>query len=251
MSDLEVHRMRLIPGRESGSVGTWQNQRSGSSGRAASEPPTAAPTGRLERWGDPEVPHDLLHPRFVGWLERTDHDAARVENLELELTLGGGLGPRRGLARTVGSPVLVIAASHHRRRIELLPQVIADGGAGRGVGRYEGRRLEGPVHPHRPHGRSSRAEQVRVRGEELPAHLLVRGDVVENPDATPMRTHDEIILARVDRDVVHGHGGQAVLQAAPARAAVDRHEHADLVAQEQEVRVAGVLADHVDGPPVR
>ena len=54
----------------------------------------------------------------------------------------------------------------------------------------------------------------------------------------------------MDRDVVHRNRGQVVHHARPGLAPVDRHVGADLVPEEEEVRVPRVLSDHVHRPAV-
>ena len=84
-----------------------------------------------------------------------------------------------------------------------------------------------------------------VGGQRFGIELLERGDVVEYPDRPPMRAQDQVVLAWMDDDVVHGHSGQIHLERGPIRAAVKGNVGAVLGAGKQQARVARVLAHHV------
>ena len=137
-----------------------------------------------------------------------------------------------------------------RRRLLGVAQVVADAGPAGRVRGAVGGAVEGPVPALRPHDRAV-AEHAAHVGQHPLGERLQRRHVGEDIEAAPMRADDEIVLARVNEDVVHGHRGQVVLQLHPALAPIHGDEDADLVADEEEVRRPVVLDDHVHGPPVR
>ena len=61
-----------------------------------------------------------------------------------------------------------------------------------------------------------------------------------------MRADDEIVVARMDQDVVDRDVRQVQVERRPVRAAVDRHVDAALVSGEQQPRVARMLAEAMD-----
>ena len=60
-----------------------------------------------------------------------------------------------------------------------------------------------------------------------------------------MRADDEIVLARMDYDVVHRNGGDVVFELRPGLPAVGGIERAELGSDEEQVSVAWVLANHL------
>ena len=61
-----------------------------------------------------------------------------------------------------------------------------------------------------------------------------------------MRGQNQIVVARVHRNLVDRHGRQVRLHTGPAPAAIGRHEQPALRAQIQDVRIPGVLGDRPD-----
>ena len=61
-------------------------------------------------------------------------------------------------------------------------------------------------------------EQVRLGLLHVRRHLLQRRDVVHDPEAAAVRGRDEVALARMHLQVVHGDRRQVVVQPAPASA---------------------------------
>ena len=55
-----------------------------------------------------------------------------------------------------------------------------------------------------------------------------RREVVENVDAASVRRQKQIRLARLDRDVAHGHVGQVAFELRPVRAAIDGDKESEL-----------------------
>ena len=60
-----------------------------------------------------------------------------------------------------------------------------------------------------------------------------RGQVIEDEDATPVRGHQQIALARMDGQVAHGHIGNPRLDLGPLLPAIERTEQSPLGAHEQ------------------
>ncbi len=140
-----------------------------------------------------EVPHDLLDAGLVHWLERADHLARRIEDNERERRV------RRILRVGVrGRAALRLVVRRGDPRLDLRGQVVADDRAGGWIGRLEDVALEGPAPTHRPHRRWPHGEQGRIPSQYLGGHPLEHREVVQNPDAAPVRPDDEVVLARVD-----------------------------------------------------
>ena len=88
-----------------------------------------------------------------------------------------------------------------------------------------------------------RKEVRRLRGDHR-RHLLQRTDV-HDIDRASMRARNQLVVTRMDLQVVHRHRGQAGHELLPARASIHRHERTDVGTKEQQVRVHGILPDHV------
>src|SRR6266480_2369470 len=88
-------------------------------------------------------------------------------------------------------------------------------------------------------------ENVQVLAGDRVGPLLEWREVVENPDRPPVRTEDEVVVARVDGDVVDRYCRQIELDARPVRAEVVGHEQAALRARPQHVRIARIFANDV------
>ena len=103
-------------------------------------------------------------------------------------------------------------------------------------------------------GRSGREDRLvhcaHPQGGLPTTYPHVRRDqpnVVQNPDAAAVRPRDHVVVARVDLDVVDGHGRHARAQTAPPGAAVGRREDAIFGPGDQDVGVLVMLPDHVHG----
>ncbi|MDV7401407.1 hypothetical protein RZS08_58860, partial [Arthrospira platensis SPKY1] len=94
-----------------------------------------------------------------------------------------------------------------------------------------------------PEGRR-RGEQVHRLRHRLAGHLLQRRHV-EHLDGAAVRARNELTVAQVHLQVVHGDDGQVAVEAEPAGPAVERRGHAELGADVEQVRVDRVLAHHV------
>ena len=55
----------------------------------------------------------------------------------------------------------------------------------------------------------ARGNKARFLLKQISRERAQRRDVIDNPDAAAMRPEDEIILARLDRKIAHGHRGKA------------------------------------------
>ncbi len=66
-----------------------------------------------------------------------------------------------------------------------------------------------------------------------------------------MRGQDEVVIARMNLEIEHGHGGQSVLQSFPVLAAVEGDEQAEFRSGEQQVGIGGIFANHVHRPGCR
>ena len=73
---------------------------------------------------------------------------------------------------------------------------------------------------------------MRVLAGGLRRQLLERTDIVHDVEAAPVRRDHQVVVPRLDDDIVHGHRREPrVLHKAPAT--VETHEHAELGAGEQ------------------
>ena len=95
-----------------------------------------------------------------------------------------------------------------------------------------------------PLQRGRHGEEPRLRGLRGGV-LLNRFEMVEHPDRAAVRRHEHRVVARVDGDLVHAHGGEVGAQAAPARSAVEREEDPALRADVEHVGVARVLGERM------
>src|SRR5262249_61850890 len=70
------------------------------------------------------------------------------------------------------------------------------------------------------------------------------------PEPPPVRREDEVVVARVDLDLAHGHAREIpALELRPASPAVGRDPEAELGPDEEERRLDGVLLDAVRVSP--
>ncbi len=99
-----------------------------------------------------------------------------------------------------------------------------------------------PAHPHRARG----PEEIRPVGRGGRGggrHLAQRSDVVEDPEAAPVRADDQVAV--MQGEVAHSGRRQVESQALPVVAVVERHVHAVFGAREQESPARRVLPHRV------
>src|SRR6185369_4106077 len=141
---------------------------------------TTKATGRTRRRIAAKVPLNSIQPHFIGAGQATDRFARVIVDRQLYVAVGG------------------------RCRF----QVVTDRRAGSGIRAAEQFRTTpeagqaGIVLPDRSR---SHFKQVHIRVEHLLRDLLERTDIVEDVDATAVRTHDQIVVTRMDEDVVDAH----------------------------------------------
>ena len=102
-----------------------------------------------------------------------------------------------------------------------------------------------------PLQRRARREQRGV-GLQRGVELLDRLEVIENPQRAPMRGHQQRIVTRMNRELVHTHRGEVRLKPLPALTAIEREENARFGTHVQHVGVARILrerAHHFTGQP--
>src|SRR5205807_5709435 len=71
--------------------------------------------------------------------------------------------------------------------------------------------------------------------------------VVENPDGAAVSRKYEVVVARLNLYVVHGHRGKIVLESRPVGAAVPGNPQAKFRSSEKKVGVPRMLANDVNG----
>ncbi len=89
-------------------------------------------------------------------------------------------------------------------------------------------------------------EQRRVRLTYRRRELLQRRDIVRDPHAAPVRRDDQIVVARMDQDVVRADRRVVVHELLPGLAAVERDGQPELRSHVEQVLVLRVLADDLD-----
>ena len=89
------------------------------------------------------------------------------------------------------------------------------------------------------------AEKVEWLDQDLCRHLLKRRDVADE-HATSVGPQHQVVVARVDGQIVHRDGRQVGPQTLPVGPSVDRDPHAQIVADNQEVGILAILHHDVD-----
>src|ERR1019366_7428207 len=127
------------------------------------------------------------------------------------------------------------------------PLVIGDDGGGRRVRPgVRGGALRPAARTARllPHGASREERDVLL--ERLRREGAERCEVVDDPDPAPMRRDDEILLARLEREVPHGDGREvAALELDPRLPRVERDPEPELRPEVEEAGPDRVFLDHV------
>ena len=93
-----------------------------------------------------------------------------------------------------------------------------------------------------PLQRRSRREQRSV-GLQRRAKLLDRFEVIQNPERATVRGHQQRVVARMNRELVHAHRGKVGLQALPRLAAIEREKDARFGAHIQHIGIARVFCE--------
>ena len=143
--------------------------------------------------------------------------------------------------------------AHGRRRIGRAREVIADdrtvGGIRPAIQRIAKtrrlRRLGGEAR------RRAHAEQVRFRGRRRRRQLLDRRRIVQDPDATRVRRHDQVVLATMHQHLVHRNSRQVATEPKPVAAAGHADVQTRFGAGIQHLRISRILAQHLQVRAVR
>ena len=92
----------------------------------------------------------------------------------------------------------------------------------------------------------TRRYKERLLSEQIGGKRTQRSDVVNDPDASSVRSQDEVVLPRMNRQVAHRHRREtASLELRPGLAAIDRNKEPELRAEEEQVLLDEVLLDDV------
>ncbi len=141
------------------------------------------------------------------------------------------------LARVVAYQDAVAVADFDRQRaVVLVGDVVGEHGAGWRVATLVG--ATSTTGPHQD-GRLRR-EQVHGLVPEVLGGLADDREIVEDPEAAPLRRGDEVVLA--DGQVGDWHGRQVQVERLPVVAVVEGDEHAALGAGIQQSPPLGILA---------
>src|SRR5664280_2743228 len=163
-------------------------------------------------------PQDAVDALALPRGRRVDDAARGVEDLELH--------PPERVAR-----LLVIGDDGGGRRVR--PRV-------RGVAFRPAARAERLL----PHGAPRKERDVLL--ERLRREGAERREVVHDPDPAPVRRDDEVLLARLEREVADGDGREiAALELGPGLPRVERDPEPELGPEVEEAGPDGVLLDHV------
>src|SRR5579859_6599921 len=105
-----------------------------------------------------------------------------------------------------------------------------------------------PPLPQIPERRGPRAEKRQLGTRHTRVELLDRRKVIKNPDRPPVRRQHQVVLLRLDLDVIHRHGRKIILQRRPIAAAIPGHPESKLRSRKEQICVSGMLAHHVHRP---
>src|SRR5262245_60194831 len=92
----------------------------------------------------------------------------------------------------------------------------------------------------RPLQRGLWLKEIGPAFRSLRGGFLQRRDVYD-PDAPPVRSGDQLAIARVNLEIVHRHRWQSRREAPPRRAAIHGDVDADRRSDEQEIPVVWIL----------
>ena len=84
-----------------------------------------------------------------------------------------------------------------------------------------------------------------VRGQRLGRQLLECRDI-RDENSAPVCSDNEVVLARVNLQIVDRLCRHIALHSVPLVTAVDRHVHRQLCSHKQQVGILAILPDHVD-----
>src|SRR6266536_5877179 len=76
--------------------------------------------------------------------------------------------------------------------------------------------------------------------------LLQRRDVIEDIDTATMGAYNDVVIARMDQDVVNANSRKTRHKLLPLCATIQRNEEAKLGTNVKQVLVFGILANNID-----
>ncbi len=87
---------------------------------------------------------------------------------------------------------------------------------------------------------------MNVAIEHRVIHLLKSGDIVHDPDRTSVCGEDQIVLTRMDENIVDRNCRQIHVKFCPISAAIIRDEQSELGSHEKQICVAVMFANDTD-----
>src|SRR5262249_33815522 len=92
----------------------------------------------------------------------------------------------------------------------------------------------------------ARRDEGRILYNELGRQVSQRADVVDDPDAAPVRREHEIAIPRLDGEIAHRDRREmATFELCPMDAAIERNPQTELGAEKQQLRIDGIFLDDV------
>ena len=176
-----------------------------------------------------EVPDHAIRPEISG----TSHVADDLASGPADLELG-----RAGARSVLPDPV----ADHG----SVGPRVPKEHGVAHDPVSHSNSRVSFKGNDVLPGGRSRKGVDDSGLDPGLTRECAKRPDVVEDPDGPTVRPNDEIVVAGVDDHFTDRNGGDVPRPMDPALTPVQAHIQPQLTAEEQQVRLDGVLFDDVE-----
>ena len=92
----------------------------------------------------------------------------------------------------------------------------------------------------------SRRNKRNVLLQQIGSQRAQRRDVVNDPDPAAVGRQNQIVVARLNRQIAYGNGGEMVaFELRPAFSAVDRDPQSELGAEKKKIRFNQVFLDDV------
>src|SRR4029077_9782929 len=91
-----------------------------------------------------------------------------------------------------------------------------------------------------------RRNERNILLQQIRSQRAQRCDVINNPDAAAVGRQNKLVVARLNRQIAYGNGGEMVaFKLRPAFSSVDRDPKSELGAEKKKIRFNQVLLDDV------
>src|SRR5207247_7841439 len=92
----------------------------------------------------------------------------------------------------------------------------------------------------------ARRNKRNVLLQQIRSQRAQRCDVINNPDAAAVGRQNKLVVARLNRQIAYGNGGEMVaFKLRPVFSSVDRDPKSELGAEKKKIRLNQVLLDEV------